>query len=498
MRVNSEYTKPSLAVKKASIYIPFYISVLLFGIFISDFLFNLSLKKLAFIPISLAALIFLSKDWEKSIKLFFCYLSVEGLLKVVTNYHPAIHVGADILLLLICLNWFFTTVVTGFREAKFRKAPITLPIIFFIIWILVEIANPYAISLYASVASFKVHITMIPLYFFGYFFINSKEQIVKYWNLFLGICFMVCVFAVIEYILGPKSITWMSPTYLEKLEHFQGYLYRPFSTTAVPGGASIFAHIAGLFAISFLFFKSSIIKRVVIYLLLFFATVTLFISQVRQLFLAFLFIIIVSSFMMKRYLSKTVFNMLIISIIGVFGFQIALEYALKERVILKRFSTLLNVETYKTARVGGMGKMMDVAIKYPFGAGMSRTGSAATKFWEEIKKGRSVSPFLGAVDNYFVAMMVETGIPGTLLITFIFLYFIIKGFLIQMKMRDKELKVLAASITAFFISLFIISFGSQPITANPYQSLFWFLGGILLKLPKIERTETQLNHRGHR
>src|SRR3989338_4722230 len=174
MRVNYKYIKASLAVRKAAIYIPFYISILLFGIFISDFLLNLSLKKLAFIPISLAALIFLSKDWEKSIKLFFCYLSVEGLLKVVTNYHPAIHVGADILLLLICMNWFFTTVVIGFREAKFRKAPITLPIIFFVIWILIEIANPYAISLYASLASFKVHITMIPLYFFAYFFIDSK------------------------------------------------------------------------------------------------------------------------------------------------------------------------------------------------------------------------------------------------------------------------------------------------------------------------------------
>src|SRR3972149_7578403 len=486
MRTEQEYYRTSLAVKKASIYIPFYISVLLFGIFISDFLLNLSLKKLAFIPISLAALIFLSKDWEKSIKLFFCYLSIEGLLKVVTNYHPAIHVGADILLLLICLNWFFTTVVIGFREAKFRKAPITLPIIFFVIWVLIEIVNPYAISLYASVASFKVHITMIPLYFFAYFFTNSREQIVKYWNLFLGICLMVCVFAVIEYIILPKSISWMSPTYLEKLENFPGLLYRPFSTTAVPGGASIFAHIAGLFVVSSLFLKNSILKKVFIYFILFFAIVTLFVSQVRQLFLAFLFVMIVSSFMMKRYLSKTVFNMMVIGIIGVLGFQVALEYALKESVILKRFSTLLNVETYETARVGGFHRMIDVAIKYPFGAGVSRTGSAATKFWEEIKKGRSVSPFVGAVDNYFAAMMVETGIPGTLLITFIFLYFIIKGYQIQMNMRDKELKVVAASITAFFMSLFIISFGSQPITANPYQSLFWFLGGILLKLPKIE------------
>jgi len=493
MRTEQEYYRTSLAVKKASIYIPFYISVLLFGIFISDFLFNLSLKKLAFIPISLAALIFLSKDWEKSIKLFFCYLSIEGLLKVVTNYHPAIHVGADILLLLICLNWFFTTVVIGFREAKFRKAPITLPIIFFVIWVLIEIVNPYAISLYASVASFKVHITMIPLYFFAYFFTNSREQIVKYWNLFLGICLMVCVFAVIEYILGPKSISWMSPTYLEKLENFPGLLYRPFSTTAVPGGASIFAHIAGLFVVSSLFLKNSILKKVFIYFLLFFAILTLFVSQVRQLFLAFLLVMIVSSFMMKRYLSKTVFNMMVIGIIGVLGFQVALEYALKESVILKRFSTLLNVETYETARVGGFHRMIDVAIKYPFGAGMSRTGSAATKFWEEIKKGRSVSPFVGAVDNYFAAMMVETGIPGTLLITFIFLYFIIKGYQIQMNMRDKELKVVAASITAFFMSLFIISFGSQPITANPYQSLFWFLGGILLKLPKIEMMNKDLN-----
>ena len=88
-------------------------------------------------------------------------------------------------------------------------------------------------------------------------------------------------------------------------------------------------------------------------------------------------------------------------------------------------------------------------------------------------------------------MMIETGIPGTILITFIFLYFIIKGFQIQKSMKDKELKVIAITLFAFMGSLFFMSFGSQPITANPYQSLFWFLGGLLLKLPKIEKMNEQ-------
>src|SRR3989338_326576 len=487
MRMNYKNIRSSLAARKASIYIPFYISVLLFGIFISEFLLNLSLKKLAFIPIALAALVFLTKDWERSIKLFFCYLSVEGLLKMVSNYHPVIHVCADILLLLIVLNWFFTTVVTGFREAKFKKAPLTLPILFFIIWIFVEIANPYAISLYASVASLKMHITMIPLYFFAYFFINSKEQIVKYWNLFLVLCSMVCVIAVVEYMLGPKSISWMSSTYEEKLMRFQGILYRPFSTTTMAGGGAIFAHVAAPFAVSSLFLKNSISKKVFIYLLLFFATVTLIISQVRQLFLAFLIVIITLFFLMRRYLAISTLNIVIISIIGVIGFQIALDYAMEQTIIIKRFTTLINVETYKTARSGGMEKMLDVAINYPFGAGMSRTGSATYKFSEDLKKDRTISPLFGVVDNYFAVMMIETGIPGTLLITGIFLYFIIKGYLIQITIKEKELKIIAASITTFLLSLFIISFGYQPLTANPYQSLFWFLGGLLLKLPKIER-----------
>src|SRR3990167_5010359 len=153
MKVERKCMGASVVQKRTAIYVTFYILILLFGIFFSNFLFNLSIKNLAFIPISLAALIFLSKDWERAIKLFFCYLSIEGLLKIVTNYHPVIHIGADVLLLLICLNWFFTTVVIGFRDAKFKKSPMTLPILFFVLWIFVEIANPYAISLYASAAS---------------------------------------------------------------------------------------------------------------------------------------------------------------------------------------------------------------------------------------------------------------------------------------------------------------------------------------------------------
>ena len=491
MKVERKYMGASLVQKRTAIYVTFYILILLFGIFFSNFLFNLSIKNLAFIPISLAALVFLSKDWERSIKLFFCYLSIEGLLKMITNYHPVVHIGADILLLLICLNWFFATVIIGFREAKFRKAPLTMPIIFFVLWILIEIVNPYAISLYASVASFKVHITMIPFYFFAYFFIDSKEQIIKYWNLFLGICFMVCTFAIVEYILGPKSLTWISSTYVQKAERFHGFLYRPFSTTALAGGGSIFAHIAAPFAISSLFFKNSVFKRILIVLLLFFATMTLFISQVRQLFLASLIVLIISFILMRSYLSKAVFNIIIISVIGLFAFQVTLDYAMKRTLIMERFATLLNVKTYKTARAGGMEKMLDVAFNYPLGAGMSRTGSAASKFKKDIEKDRTISPLFGMVDNYFAAMMIETGIPGTALITFIFLYFIIKGFQIQKSMKDKELKVIAITLFAFMGSLFFMSFGSQPITANPYQSLFWFLGGLLLKLPKIEKMNEQ-------
>src|SRR3990172_7066315 len=92
---------------------------------------------------------------------------------------------------------------------------------------------------------------------------------------------------------------------------------------------------------------------------------------------------------------------------------------------------------------------------------MSRTGSATYKFSEDLKKDRTISPLFGVVDNYFAVMMIETGIPGTLLITGILLYFIIKGYLIQITIKEKELKIIAASITTFLLSLFIISFGYQ-------------------------------------
>jgi hypothetical protein len=153
----------------------------------------------------------------------------------------------------------------------------------------------------------------------------------------------------------------------------------------------------------------------------------------------------------------------------------------RERNPIDRFETLLNRETYVTARRGAFSIVWDRLTSAPLGAGLGRTGSAASALGGGLSQDRfnaQLQEQFGFQDNFFAAMLVETGIPGTLFMTIILVGLGVRAVRLSRKAATVEDSVLGALVAGYMLSMFVMSWGSQPLLANPTIAFFWFLGGM--------------------
>jgi hypothetical protein len=154
----------------------------------------------------------------------------------------------------------------------------------------------------------------------------------------------------------------------------------------------------------------------------------------------------------------------------------------KERSSVDRFRTLLDIETYRRARAGGLTLIWDRVTAFPFGAGLGRTGSAAAFLRGELRQdplNAMIQDRVGFQDNFFAAMLVETGIPGTFLLTVILLGLTAMAIQLARHNASREDSAFGAMVSGYLLAVLVMSWGSQPLMSNPTLAFFWFLGGMV-------------------
>ena len=162
----------------------------------------------------------------------------------------------------------------------------------------------------------------------------------------------------------------------------------------------------------------------------------------------------------------------------------------RQRNPIERFQTLLEGQTYRTARQGGVALVWNRIKSAPLGVGLGRTGSAASALGSNLSTDRmdaQLQEQFGFQDNFFAAMIVETGLPGTIMLTFILLGFGLRAARLSRRAPTTEDSVFGALVAGYMLAVFVMSWGSQPLLSNPTLAFFWFLGGLVAgRLRQIE------------
>jgi len=453
----------------------------LFCLFVARNVTKFTLQSAAFVVLTIFAALLLSIPREKALKIFFLYISIEGALKLMSDYEPVVHVGADMLVVIMLLAWCTSSIMTGQRHIP--RVPYFGLITALTIWVGLEVFNPFG-RIIPALASFKIYLTMIPLFFFAYLLIDSKEQIEGFYNLFVFVGFLIAGLAIVEKIAGQDFVTKLSRTYMAKVEQFSftGRLYRPFSTTNNPGGASVFGVATMPFIFYFIFkAKKYYFRKITLWAVVLVTFIMLYVSFVRINFLACLIEIALMTFLLRRRIPKKIIHLVLVFIIVGGAFFIADKYITGGMTQL-RFGSLTRGETLTRSRIGGWRAIKFFMMEYPLGAGLSRHGSAGTLF-----RGQLETLHIPQPDNYYAMLLSDLGIPGAIIMLAIIFSLIYRGIKSLKLLRDTELAYAAAAIIALFITLMIQSWGAMPLTGNPYTAYFWFLAGVLIKIPLIDR-----------
>ncbi len=443
-----------------------------------------------------AALIALSvRSRLTALIIFFGYLSIEGTLKLLANYHPVVHIGADIVLWSMVGLWTIVAVMR--RQAAIPKPPLFYLILLHVVWVVLLVFSPYTASLFVGAASLKIHISMIPVYFLTYLLMGERDSARKLMRGLVIFWTDAVAVTILQYAGGPGSLFDLGSVYMNRLQGF--HEWRPFGTTALPGGEAVFAFVAVPFALCLVLRGDYRLKNRIILASLVTGLTVFYISGVRQLFLGMVItIVIMFGLQLMRGRGRAIGTFISLAMVGVLTFISVREYLLpqvektlaqsigtpeiwKEKNTVERFSTLLKGSTYVSARTGGLTAVIERVKEFPLGAGLGRTGSAAGALKSQLSNdplGKLIQEKYGFQDNFFAAMLVETGIPGTLFLTLILLGAGGMGVRLALRADNVPDSALGSLVAGYCTATLVMSWGSQPLLSNPTIAFFWLLSGM--------------------
>ncbi|GAB4011669.1 MAG: hypothetical protein Fur0010_06460 [Bdellovibrio sp.] len=302
--------------------------------------------------------------------------------------------------------------------------------------------------------------------------------------------------------MGSDFLNSLSPNYsslFKKYEFFQGAVFRPWGTSFIAGGFSIFYYL--LFGLVFIYGLDKdghgrIRARFEYVLLMIFILIgffVLFISQVRSALLKTLLVILLgfsSGFLKTKFLIRRLL-LVFVSIAIVFASSFVfirtlpfLDAAFDLDHAIGRFSALSDTEEVAGARFGPdeVFKIITEGVEYPLGFGLGMTTNFLPDFQaarETRKLDIDLSRFWSG-DNLIVFFFLELGL-GALFILFSYVSFPYYLFSLSIEALKSRTRSEYFIIAIAFVQAFVIvlgNWGAASIVYNPESFFFMFWVGL--------------------
>ncbi|MCB0341619.1 MAG: hypothetical protein KDD59_05180 [Bdellovibrionales bacterium] len=411
---------------------------------------------------------------------------------MISNYHPFVHVGADILVVALCAKALIENYL--YRRKPERLPPFTLLFAFHFFWVLINIFHPYSLSLFSSVAGAKVYVSMFTLYFFGFYLVKSVKDVHFFIWPWIGITLVHTFTGVYQGLTGPDSVLALHSRYSVQLSKFADQAFRPFGLTNLPGAPAVWIFLVTPLVVYMIFNNRSKLMRVLMILAAPFLGLTLVLCQVRSAIFKTLFgvsMYYLGNLVRIGRLSwrRAAYNFALTSLLvgSTFYFLPQLtnyaedSYAENVRAV-ERSLTTFEYDSMSHARRGAWERFTKYLVEVPFGAGLARVGAAGGAF----EKLRNRDPYFSAdhffADNFWIASLVELGFPGMLLLTFILFGILIRGFFSLRDQKDPQKRSLQLAILSALTASVVGLYGAEGVLYNPESSFFWFFSGVLMRL----------------
>lgn len=425
------------------------------------------------------------------------YLGFEGFAKIVSFYHPMVHVGVDILVFVMSVK-VFVMVLLKKTPIPEQKPPLIPIFLLHWCWFLITFANPYALSLVSSIAGVKMYVTIELLYFYAYYLIRNLRDVKITMGCWVFIVLVQVPFALYQGSMGPSSVLSIHPGFAKPLAKLTGEAFRPFGLTHLPGTPAVYISLTAPFVFYFLIRSRSMVVKILMSALIPGAIVTMFLCQIRSALLKAM--IATSAYLVSRLtafrrgiaISQLVKGVLLAAaVVGLvlFATPKLLKQSVKNQAdnirAIDRTLTLFDYDKASTARAGAMERFLSYTQMVPLGAGVARTGAAFMAF-EKLNLQDKYFQETFFTDNFWVLLAVDLGIPGVIFMTIIVVVLMFHGSISLFTIKNTEIKEVQWAIMSSMFAICLGFFGSDGIVYNPDGGFFWIFAGIMMKLRDLD------------
>lgn len=364
------------------------------------------------------------------------------------------------------------------RDSQFLKNPLTLPILVWVLYNLVQVLNPESVSRLAWLYTVRSMAVLIILYFIAAHALNSYRRIINIFKFMLGLTFVSALYGIYQEYVGFTSFEykWLysDPKRFELI--FQWARLRVFSFFSDPTNYGMFMAYYGVICTILLLGPFKLWQKIGLGIAaasMYFA-IGLAGSRTPVVLVPFGFLIFTLLTLNKRIL-------LIMGCVGLIGTagilkstSNAILFRIQSAFLIDKSADTINVRLKNQ-------KMIQPYIQtHPFGAGLGSAGEWGARFAPDSILAKFPP------DSGFVRIAVELGWVGLLLYSFLLLRIIHFSTFCYLRVKHPKIKIIYLCITVMMFMLILASYPQEAIIQLPTSIFFYVSLAIIARLKDFE------------
>jgi O-antigen ligase len=374
--------------------------------------------------------------------------------------------------------WIFEVLAN--KRSKFLYSAAALPIVLYLCLAFIGMLRSVSSDVFLGVAGFRNMVMYIPVFFAVAYYMKDKRDIEKVVSVLIFTGSIVALLGIYEFFFSPL------PAHAVRHELFIGrYFRRIYSTLLYPGNLAFLMVVLSVILLSFHNLKRYFVNRWISYSLLILFTATLFLTYARAGVLALLLGAGYLFWVNKR--RKALLGAVMLLVVIITSLYIFLPSSIWRYV---RLFENITREQSVVHRVAAWHIPFELLKDHPLlfisGIGIDKVGnvSAAMKYGA---KPDSID--IIQADNYYLQILIATGIIGPILLLWILGALFREAVRIDPLTRDVYLNAIIKAIRAVILIFALLGLFSNIWELFPRNFYFWFLMGLIPVIGQISASE---------
>jgi putative inorganic carbon (HCO3(-)) transporter len=367
------------------------------------------------------------------------------------------------------------------RSWQFIHNPVTVLILVWIVYNILELFNPLAESRLAWLYTIRSVALVMMTYFVFMYYINTVNFIRLILKVWIGLSFFAALYAFKQEYFGffPFEKNWLANDPVASGLYFIGGHWRKFSIFSDPVSSAYNMVIASLLCITLMFGPVSALKKTMLGILSVFFIMAMLYSGTRGAF------VLIPAGLILLFVLKLNKKTLLIGVALVMIFLVVIKVP-TSNATLSRFQSAFqpNHDASYNVRKINQKRIQPYIQSHPIGGGLGSTGTWGQRF--------SPNSYLASFppDSGYVRVAVETGWIGLLLLGSLFFVVLLTGINNYFKIKDPELKNYCLAMIVIVFALNIGNFPQEALVQFPINIYFYLVIALINITLRLDRELT--------